>query len=94
MKLNKKINRKINLSISKNKDFPDIITDNSSFRKKKSYSKTERVFSSKINKRKVETEGSSGLTSLIQKTNTSLGINNTYINFNSPIRIPTEGNKN
>ena len=92
MKLNKKINRKINIGINKNNDYQNLINYNKSFDKSK---KNNRAISSKIRDRRIETEGSSALTSFIQKTNSysSLGINNnTFIKDNSPIIISTEEN--
>lgn len=93
MKLSKKINRKINLAINKNNDYPNLIDYNKSFDKSK---KNYRAISSKIRDRRIETEGSSALTSFIKKTNSysSLGINNnnTFIKDNTPIIISTEEN--
>ena len=95
MKLNKKVNKNINLSINKikDKDYLKIVNDNSSFNLSQNIKKNNRGFSSKI--RRIDTEGSSGMASLIQKTNNSFLNNNsnTYINFNTPIRLKTEGNK-
>jgi hypothetical protein len=93
MKLSKKINRKINLAINKNNDYPNLIDYNKSFDKSK---KNYIAISSKIRDRRIETEGSSALTSFIKKTNSysSLGINNnnTFIKDNTPIIISTEEN--
>ena len=93
MKLNKKINKKINLSVNKKKDYPNLINDNSSFNQTQKYLKNKRVLSSKGNIKKVDTEGSSEITSLIQKTNSSFLNNNTFMNYNSPIKILNEENK-
>ena len=84
MKLSRKINRKLNLSINKDKENSKIINNNSIY-------KSNRGISSKAKGRKTYTE-SSGITSLIQPTNASFGFNNSFIKVNTPMRIPTEEN--
>ena len=92
MKLNKKISNKNNLSNNKVNYYPNILNNNSSFYKTHDFIKNKRGFSSKIKGKRQDTEGSSGITSLIQKTNSSFVNNTTFMNVNSPIRIPTEVN--
>lgn len=95
IKLSKKINKKINLINNKKQDYPNLINYNNS----SSYlnERNKRAVSSRIKGRRVETEGSSALTSFIQKTNsfnsfTSLGNNNTFMKENPPIIISTQEN--
>ena len=95
IKLSKKINKKINLINNKKQDYPNLINYNNS----SSYlnERNKRAVSSRIKGRRIETEGSSALTSFIQKTNsfnsfTSLGNNNTFMKENPPIIISTQEN--
>ena len=88
VKLSKKINRKINTSLNKDKD---IFNNNNSSYKSEKYSKINRVFSSNTKERKLFTN-SSYIKSAIQPTNISTSFNNTFIKVDTPIKAPTEEN--
>ena len=91
MKLFKKLGNKDFLSHNKSNYCPNIMNNNSSFYQSQQFSKGKRGLSSKIKGKRLDTEVSSGITSLIQKTNSSYFNNNaTLMNLNSPTRIPTE----
>ena len=91
MKLSRKINKKINLSLNKDKDYLKYINNNNSYYRSEKKLKINRVFSSKNKEGKMHTE-SSYIKSAVQPTNISTTFNNTFMKFNTPIKIPTEEN--